>query len=289
MQHVTVIGYGDIGGRVAKILSEKGYSLQLIMRNPERASVFKQQGAKVLLADLDKDYSAISNRDDLVFWFAPPPPSGREDLRVQRWLATLDENTLPKKIVLISTSGVYGDCGGAWVDESTVVNPQNDRTWRRLDAEQQLTRWAEQQNIPIVILRVPGIYGPGRWPLETIKRAQPVLQACEAPFSNRIHQDDLAQICVAAMLTPQAVGIINVSDGQESTMSEYFQAVAKAFSLPALKEINMEEAKQVLSAGMLSYLTESRRIDNSRMLQLLGITLRYPCLEDALAEEKPPM
>ena len=286
MQQVTIIGCGDIGERVAKIWYSRGLPVHVVVRNTERAQYLSNQNFDVILADLDRDdLSHIPSENQWLFWFAPPGLDGCEDSRIRRWLMGLDEKSLPKKIVYISTSGVYGDCQGAWVDESTPVNPQSERAKRRVDAEQQLSAWCERHQVPYVILRVPGIYGPGRWPIATIKRAQPVLKRAESPFSNRIHQDDLAQICVAAMLRKEGVGIINVGDGQQSTMSDYFQSVAKAFDLPIPKEVSWDEAQRVLSPGMLSYLTESRRINNQKMLTSLNIKLRYPTLEDALRDD----
>ena len=286
MQQVTIVGCGDIGERVAKICYSRGLPVHVVVRNTERANRLSQCNYDVVLADLDKDdLSLIPCKNNWVFWFAPPPAEGTEDSRLKRWLEKIDSERLPKKIIYISTSGVYGDCQGAWVDESRPVNPQSDRARRRVNAEQQLSAWCEQHQLPYVILRVPGIYGAGRWPLESIKRGQPVVQRSESPYSNRIHQDDLAQICVAAALRSEAQGIINVGDGQQSTMADYFQGIAKAFGLPIPQEVSWQQAQRVLSPGMLTYLNESRRIDNSRMMELLKVKLRYPSLQSALDDQ----
>lgn len=285
MQQATIIGCGDIGERVAKICYSRGMPLHVVVRNTERANHLSQCHYDVLLADLDQDdLSLIPTENNWLFWFAPPPAVGEQDSRLKRWLSAINPQALPKKIIYISTSGVYGDCQGEWVDESRPANPQSDRARRRLDAEQQLSDWSQQHEVPYVILRVPGIYGPGRWPIETIKQGQPVVKCSESPYSNRIHQDDLAQICVAAALRSEAHGVINVGDGQQSTMAEYFQGVAKAFGLPIPEEISWDDAQRLLSPGMLSYLVESRRIDNRRMLELLKVKLHYPTLQSALQE-----
>lgn len=285
MQQATIVGCGDIGERVAKICYSRGLPVHVVVRNTERANRLSQYNYDVLLADLDcYDLTRIPTANNWLFWFAPPPSEGEKDSRIERWLASIDSDSLPKKIILISTSGVYGDCQGKWVDENYPVNPQSDRARRRVDAEIRLTTWCESHSVPYVILRVPGIYGPGRWPIETIKRAQPVVKRSEAPYSNRIHQDDLAQVCIAAALRKEATGVINVGDGQPSTMADYFQGIAKAFGLPIPQEISWQEAQRQLSPGMLSYMAESRRIDNHRMLELLQVKLRYPTLQHALDE-----
>ncbi len=284
---VTIIGCGDIGERVAKILLAQKIAVNTLVRRSTRAEYLNKLNFNATKADLDQEDSAqIFDKGAKVIWFSPPPSTGCKDHRIRRWLKNIESKQLPEKIVYISTSGVYGDCSGAWVDELTPVNPQADRSKRRLDAEQQLVTWCKQQQVPYVILRVAGIYGEGRWPLERIRRGNPVVKKDEAAFSNRIHQDDLAQACVAALLRDEAQGVINVSDGQPSTMSDYFQQIAKVFSLPALEEITLQQAKQQLSPAMISYLTESRRIDNRKMLKLLEIRLKYPTLEAALATMK---
>ncbi len=280
---VTIIGCGDIGESVVKILLAKKCGVNLLVRSSARREYLEKYGVDISQIDLDReDMSQLKTAAKRVIWLAPPPQSGCREPRVQRWLQSLNHGALPEKIVYISTSGVYGDCGGAWVDESRPVNPQADRSKRRVDAERQIEAWCQQHQVPYVILRVAGIYGEGRWPLARIKRGDPVVAPQEAAFSNRIHQDDLAQACVAALLRDGAQGIINVSDGQPSTMSDYFQQIAKAFCLPELQEITLSEALQQLSPAMLSYVTESRRIDNRKMVKLLALKLKYPTLEDAL-------
>ncbi len=280
---VTIVGCGDIGERMVNILLAKKCVVNLLVRQAVRCEFFEKQGVDVSQIDLDRDdVSQLQTAAKRVIWLAPPPQSGCSEPRIRRWLQSLCHDGLPDKIVYISTSGVYGDCGGAWGDESRPPSPQADRSKRRFDAEQQIEGWCQQHQVPYVILRVAGIYGEGRWPLARIKRGDPVVIPAEAAFSNRIHQDDLAQICVAALLRDGAQGIINVSDGQPSTMSDYFQQVARAFSLPELREITLSEAAQQLSPAMLSYLMESRRIDNRKMVKMLALELKYPTVQGAL-------
>jgi nucleoside-diphosphate-sugar epimerase len=169
------------------------------------------------------------------------------------------------------------------VTEASPVAPQTARGKRRLDAEQALLRWSEQQRVPVAILRVPGIYGPDRLPVERIRSGQPILREQDAPFTNRIHADDLAMICVVAAERAPAGAIYNVSDGQPGNMSQYFKDVADALGLPHPPEVSREEAEKVLSAGMLSYLNESRRISNQKILSQLGVQLKYPNLATGLA------
>jgi nucleoside-diphosphate-sugar epimerase len=203
---------------------------------------------------------------------------------IHRFLATIAKNALPEKLVLLSTTAVYGDCHGEWITETHPVNPQTARGRRRLHAEQAARAWSENTGVPVVILRVGGIYGPGRFPLARIEQGLPILTEAESPFTNRVHQDDLARICIAAAESGTAGEVYNVSDGQPSTMSRYFKDVAKAHGLPLPPEVSLEEAQQVMSAGMLSYLKESRRLDNCKLVEELDIVLQYPNLEAALSK-----
>ncbi len=232
-------------------------------------------------ADFPKVRQAAS-QGAVLLHCAPPSPHGTDDTRTAHLLAALD-SAPPRRMVYISTSGVYGDCGGAWVDETRPVHPGNARSRRRADAETQLGAYASRHGIPLVILRVPGIYGAGRLPLERLRRGEPVVCAQEAPWSNRIHQDDLARIAFRAAQDDAPPGIYNASDDVPSSMTDYLCCVADAAGLPRPPSVSLDEARQTFSPGMLEYLNESRRLDNRRMKEVLGVRLHYPALAEGLA------
>jgi len=195
----------------------------------------------------------------------------------------LTADNRPRRIVLLSTSGVYGDRGGARVDETTPPSPGTDRGRRRLDAEQRLRRFGEAHGVETIILRVGGIYGPGRLPEKRLREGVPMVPPEQAPVTNRIHVDDLARICVAAARRGRDGEIYNVSDGTAGNMTDYFDAVADFLGLPRPPRIDRAEAERTLSPGMVSYLQESRHLDNRKMREELGVTLRYPDLASGLA------
>ncbi|HES77195.1 MAG TPA: NAD-dependent epimerase/dehydratase family protein, partial [bacterium] len=197
-------------------------------------------------------------------------------------LSALD-SAPPRRIVYISTSGVYGDCDGAWVDEARPVHPGNARSRRRVDAEQQLHDFARRHAVALVVLRVPGIYGAGRYPLERLQRGDPVVCPQDAPWSNRIHQNDLAAIAVRAAQDEAPPGIYNASDDEPSSMTDYFYRVADAAGIARPPCVSLEDAKRTFSPGLLEYLNESRRLDNRRMKEGLGVDLIYPSLAEGLA------
>ena len=283
MPPIYIIGCGDIGHRVATEWQVRGASVYALARSATSTVALQARVTAVLNGDLDQpDSLPPPPAHSVVYFFAPPPSRGVTDPRMRGFLAALPNDRLPKRVVYISTSGVYGDVGGAWVTEKSPVNPTVDRSRRRLDAEQALQTWAARTGVPVVILRVPGIYGPGRLPVEVVKSGRPILSEAESMYTNRIHADDLANICVAAGEAHSPSGIYNVSDGHPGSMAQYFKAVADLLGVPRPREVSMDEAKQVLSAEMMSYLTESRRVDNSKMLRDLKVTLQYPTLAEGL-------
>ena len=180
---------------------------------------------------------------------------------------------LPQRMVYISTSGVYGDCGGDYVHESRPLHAQTDRAGRRVDAETVLSRWCQDRGIALVILRAPGIYAADRLPLEQLRRGTPVLAAEDDVYTNHIHADDLAAILTAGLSLGE--GAYNASDESEIKMGEYFDLVADRMGLPRPPRVRRAEAAGRISPVLLSYMSESRRLVNRRMKAELGIRLRY--------------
>ncbi len=282
---IWVMGCGDIGRRVAALYQQDGVSDQAItgwVRGEASLLLGQQQGLAMRTGDLDAGSflprNTLENRD--IFWFMPPPKQGSQDVRLRRFLLAAQD--APRRIVLISTTGVYGDCGGRWIDESEPLKPLAERAIRRVDAEAALHEWGEQCGGDWVILRVPGIYAADRLPLARLKRGEPVLRAADAPWTNRIHADDLAVVCKRAMEVAPSGSIYNATDGQPSTMTDYFNQVADYAGLDRPPQVSLAEAQGVMSAGMMSYLKESRRIGNVKLLRELMVELKYPSLDKCL-------
>ena len=285
LKTVLIVGCGYIGRRVAALLAAEKLHVSGVVRSQKSAEKLAESGAVAICADLDQlspDSSWGSTAAD-VFYFAPPPPDGEQDLRLRAFLASLSGKLVVRRFVYISTSAVYGDCHGAWITETQPLQPTTPRGQRRLDAEQQLRAWCAGNAAQWMILRVPGIYGPGKLPLERLRKGTPVLRETDAPYTNRIHADDLAAICVAAMQSTSCNEVYNVSDGHPGNMTDYFFRVADAAGLPRPPQVSREAAQSVLSAGMLSFLNDSRRMDNSKLLDEMGIELQYPGLDAGLA------
>ena len=273
-----IVGCGDIGLRVARSLLERGIAVHGQVRSAASVQALNAAGVMPVIADLDAPPAHSAEPYELVFWFAPPPLQGDTDPRIRAWLA----QNAPKRIVYISTSGVYGDCGNRWIDETEPLKPQTPRGRRRLDAEAALADHAERRGTETVILRVPGIYGPGRLPIERLRQGMPVIAEAESPTTNRIHTEDLARAAIAAAERGAPGAAYNVADGSPTTMTDYFCRCAALLGLPEPRRVSMAEARQSCTPAMLSFLEESKRLLISRMRDELGVKPRYPDLASGL-------
>lgn len=294
MGATVIIGYGYVGGRLAEAAKARGENVSALARSDAAAQRAAAAGISALRADLDEPSSltALDLRGSSVVYLAPPPTTGTTDSRVRNLAAALPQDRAPHTFVYISTTAVYGDCGGAWIDESTPPRPTQDRGARRLDAETTLMEWGTRVGCRVVILRVGGIYGPLRIPLERLRKGEPMVDDPTHPsFVNVIHADDLVRVCLAAADRGQHGAIFNVCDGHPLTMMHYFSILAELAGLPAPRAITMADAKTKLSPGMLSYVQDSRRIDNKKLRNELGVELRFANarigLRDCLRYERP--
>ncbi|HWU68948.1 MAG TPA: SDR family oxidoreductase [Stenotrophobium sp.] len=279
-QHVLIVGCGDIGTRVAVRLRAMGREVTGVVRSDQSAADLRSRGIAARPADLDEP--AALPATPLVFYFAPPPAAGETDTRLRAALAQWPAGAT--RIVYISTSGVYGDCAGRWIDETEPLKPLSARARRRLDAERALAQWGGDH----VLLRVPGIYGPGRLPLARLREALPVILESESPYTNRIHADDLAEAALHAAVFGRAGAAYNISDGRPTTMCDYFTRCARLLGMPPPPQVTRAEARRVFTPAMWSFMEESKRLLNRRMLDELRYLPRYPDLERGLAACLPP-
>jgi len=261
-----------------------------MVRSTEHGSGLESAGFTTIVSALD-DPAALPAPDltgRIIFYLVPPPGGGIADSRARNFIAQIPETGKPAKIVYMSATSVYGGTGGDVVTEESPTVPESAMGKRRLDAEAAFLEYGASNNVPVVILRVSGIYGPGRLPLMQISQGQPLLNEDESGPSNRIHADDLARVCIAAAEKGMDREIFNISDGQPSSMTSYFNACADALGLPRQPQVTMAEARLTMSPLMFSYVSQSRIIDNSRMMKRLSVKLRYGTLAEGLAASVPP-
>lgn len=284
MKRLLLIGCGDIARRTLPLLTPR-YRVYALLRNPAYAASWRQRGAIPLIADLDQRASLrrLAGLADTVLHLAPPDGSAVQDHRTRNLLAALSRGTLPAALVYISTSGVYGDCGGAWVNETRALNAQSARGKLRVDAEQRVRDWARHNRVRASILRVPGIYDAERLPLARLRAGLPAILSAEDSYSNHIHADDLARICVAALQRGSACRTYHATADDEMKMGDYFDVVADACGLPRPPRLPRAEVQRAVSPMTWSFMSESRRLENERMKRELQVVLRYPTVADFLA------
>ena len=267
------------------------YRLYALVRSTDvaQSDELATMGVTLIRGDLDQPVTLqrLAGLADLVLHFAPPPERGRLDTRTRHLIAALQRGKiLPRRLVYISTSGVYGDCGGAWVSETRSAVPRTPRASRRVDAERQLRRWGRCGGPVVSILRTPGIYAAERLPVERIRRGDPVLRDEDDVFTNHIHADDLARCTLAALRLGRPNRIYHASDDSSRPglkMAQWFDAVADAYALPRPRRVSRAEAEKQLAPLTLSFMSESRRLDNSRIKRELQVRLRYPDVTTGLA------
>jgi nucleoside-diphosphate-sugar epimerase len=284
MKKIFIAGCGYIGSRVARLWHGQGAEITCLVRSPDKCVALAGEGYAACAVSLD-DQPAIDLPEmsgGVLYYLVPPPGGGITDTRARNYIATLKNGAAPAKVIYMSATSVYCETGGGVVTEDSPTETNSAMGKRRLDAESAFLEYGRASGVPVVILRVSGIYGPGRLPLMQISQGQPLLCEAESGPSNRIHADDLAAVCLAAAVNGEGGDIFNVSDGHPSSMTSYFDACADLLGYPRQPQVSMAEARQVMSPLMLSYVTDSRIIDNSRMLKRLNIQLAYPNMLDGL-------
>jgi nucleoside-diphosphate-sugar epimerase len=280
---ILIIGCGDIGLRVARQLS-RSHRVFALTSQQSRFQELREVGATPILGNLDQPESLwrISGLAQTVIHLAPPQNQGNRDCRTRNLIRILSQGShVVRRLIYISTTGVYGDHGGAKVTEATPTKPQSERAKRRVDAEQILRLWAPAHGVALTILRVPGIYAANRLPIERLQSKTPALIREEDAYSNHIHSDDLARLICAAVYHGKPQRVINTCDGGETKMGDYFDEVADAFGLDRPPRMPAEQLQKIVNPMLWSFMRESRRVTNTRLHEL-KTPLRYPSVANFL-------
>jgi len=272
--------------RVVRLLRGR-WRILATTSNPARRTELRAAGTVPLLADLDASptLARLAGLADAVLHLAPPPSSGTIDTRTAKLLAALARKGRVARIVYASTSGVYGDCAGERFDETRGVAPGTDRAQRRVDAEARIRHHGRAFGVCVSVLRIPGIYAadrPGGHPRERLARRTPLLARDEDVYTNHIHADDLARACVAALVRGAPQRIYHASDDTQMKMGEYFDLAADLAGVARPPRTTLAEAAAQLSPMQMSFMNESRRLDNRRLKRELRLRLRYPTVREGL-------
>lgn len=312
---LLIVGCGDVGGRCLALLAAR-LRIFAVTSQPGRRDALRAAGAVPLVADLDRPASLARLRGlaGRVLHLAPPPPQGEDDPRTRALLGVLRRRPwrrarhagaprrgkpgiLPERaghrafepgraarpaLVYASTSGVYGDLGGARVDETRRLSPTTPRARRRVAAERAVRRFGAVAGWRAGIVRIPGIYAAERLPLARLARGTPALVAQEDVYTNHIHADDLARVLVAALFRGRPQRVVHASDDSELRMGDYFDLVADRRGLPRPPRLTRRLLAEQVEPSLLSFMSESRRLDNTRLKRELRVRLRYPTVADFL-------
>lgn len=285
-ERVLIVGCGDVGLRVARQLQGRVRLLALTSQ-PARLPLLREQGVTPLLGNLDMAASLrrLAGLATRVVHLAPPPTEGWIDPRTQALVRALRLRKKPVSAVYGSTSGVYGDCGGSWVDETQMPIAATPRAQRRTHAEASVRFWGRASMVRASILRIPGIYAPDReggTPSARLLKGTPVLRQADDVYTNHIHADDLARACCLALWRGAPQRVYNVNDDSDMKMGDYFDFAADLYGLPRPPRIAREGASAHLPLTLLSFMGESRRMVNVRMKRELRLVLRYPSVRSGL-------
>ena len=284
MNRLLIIGCGDVARRALPWLVRR-FRVYALVRSTGQDASLRAMGAIPLRADLDRPQTLKRLRGlaEFILHFAPPQEQGQRDDRTRQLLAALSASrSLPRCLVYISSSGVYGDCEGKLINETRTPAPRTERAQRRLDAENTLRGFGVRTRCAVSILRTPGIYAADRLPLERLRRGDPVLTKADDVHTNHIHAGDLARIACLTLYRGRPGRVYNAVDDTQMKMSEYFDHIADTFSLPRPPRVTRSEAAASLSPVKLSFMSESRRLSNLRLKRELGVRLEYPDIERGL-------
>jgi len=283
---LLVVGCGDVGMRILPLVCGR-WRVFVLTSSPARVPALRAAGTTPLVADLDEPATLmrLAGLADAVLHLAPPQAGGVHDRRTRALVQALARRGGVQRCVYVSTTGVYGDAGGARIDETHRLAATTERALRRVDAERVLRAWARAQGVRLAILRAPGIYASNRaggHPRERLLRGTPVLAPADDVYTNHIHADDLARACVAALARAQPLRTYNVCDSSQMRVGDYYDLAADLAGLPRPKRLARREAEWVLGAQQMSFLSESRRLENRRLREELRLALRYPTVEEGL-------
>jgi nucleoside-diphosphate-sugar epimerase len=285
-ERLLIVGCGDVGLRVARSLKSR-VALLALTSSAQRVPELRARGITPLLGNLDEPQTLrrLAGIATRVLHLAPPPGEGWGDPRTQALVQALRRRSAARSWVYGSTSGVYGNCEGEFAAENRAVNAHTPRANRRIDAEKRVRHLGRATGVRASILRIPGIYAPDReggTPRARLLKGTPVMQAADDVYTNHIHADDLARACIAALWRGRPQRVYNISDDTELKMGDYFDLAADLFGLPRPPRVPRSTAQDQLPLMLLSFMNESRRLDNSRMKRELRLALRYPTVATGL-------
>jgi nucleoside-diphosphate-sugar epimerase len=274
MNRLFCFGFGFSAAALARRLKPKGWRIAGTARAAEKVNALIRDGIEAYAFPLADPTAALSGATHILV-STPPGAGGDPALQYKDALQ-------PKWLGYLSTTGVYGDRAGGWVDETTHETPTTERGQRRLEAERAWIAWGRAANVPVQIFRLAGIYGPGRNQLEGLRDGSARRIVRENQIFSRIHVDDIAQVLEASIARPNAGAIYNVCDNEPASPHEVMTYAAELLGVPPPPLERYEDAAATMSEMARSFYTESKRVKNDRIKSELGVQLLYPTYREGL-------
>ena len=275
-------GYGFSASALGVLLGPAGWSLAGTCRTPEGSRSLAEAGVDALPfsreAPLADPAQSLAGTTHILLSI---PPDAEGDPALDRHGADIAAIEGLEWIGYLSTTGVYGDTGGAWVDESAPIAPTGARGKRRLKAERGWLTLGEDHGLAAHVFRLAGIYGPGRNALASVKRGTAKRIVKPGQVFSRIHVADIAQVLAASIVRPRAGAIYNVCDDEPAPAADVVAHACALLGVAPPSLTPLEDADLSLMAR--SFYADSRRVSNDRIKAELGVTLRYPNYRAGLA------
>ena len=289
-ERLLIVGCGDVGLRVARLIGKR-VRVMALTSSAGRLVELRSRGVTPLAGNLDTraTLARLAGVATRLVHLAPPTSEPGDawwrDLRTVALLRALRLRSPPASFVYGSTSGVYGDCRGERVSEAILARPSTPRAQRRADAEQAVRHFGRAARVRASILRIPGIYAADReggTPRERLQKGTPVLRAEDDVFTNHIHADDLARSVIAALWRGRPQRVYNVNDDTALKMGDYFDLAANLYGLARPPRVPRSAAQAEMPLMLLSFMSESRRMDNTRLKNELRVVLKHPTVVTGL-------
>lgn len=289
MKRMFTFGHGYSAAAFTRRLIARGWHVTGTTRSPDRLAEIRAEGATPLIwpgsaADDDAVARAVAASDAVLVSIAPGPAG---DPVLARWADAIGA-ARPGWLGYLSTTNVYGDHGGGWVDEETPPSPRSDRGRNRLAAEQGWGRLAERYGLNLNIFRLAGIYGPGRGPFEKLRRGTARRIIKPGQVFSRIHVEDIAEVLIASLDRPAPGGVWNVCDDDPAPPQDVIAEAARILGIPLPPAEDFETAEMAPMAR--SFYGDSKRVANGRIKDRLSVRLNYPDYRsglEALAQTLP--
>ena len=276
MTHTLLsFGHGYSARALTKLLLPKGWRVIGTTRSAEKADELRASGVEPFIWPTD-DMSAAIKAADHILISAGPNEDGDPTLNLLRDQIAQKGSAL-RWVGYLSTTGVYGNFDGAWVDETTPLNPTTKRGQARKNAEEE---WSEIPDLPLHIFRLAGIYGPGRGPFSKVRKGTARRIIKEGQVFSRIHVDDIAQILAASIAQPNVGAAYNMCDDDPAPPQDVIAYAADLLGLPVPPAIAFEDAEFTPMAR--SFYAENKKVRNDRIKSELGVKLLYPTYREGL-------